>query len=133
MNCDTIEEVDGPTPWVNQVVIIPKADGDIRLCIDMRQANKAIVHGRYPIPTGDELLHNMNGSEVFNKLDLKWGYHQLELNPESRQITTFVKHKGLYRYKRLLFGVSSASEQYQHEISTALAGIEESTISLTTL
>ena len=90
----------------------------------MRRANEAIIRGRYPIPTVDELLHNMNGSKVFSKLDLKWGYHQLELSPESRQITTFVTHKGLYRYKRLLFGVSSASEQYQHEISTALAGIE---------
>jgi len=124
LRCDIIEEVDGPTPWVNPVVIIPKPDGDIRLCIDMRRANEAIIRGRYPIPTVDELLHNMNGSKVFSKLDLKWGYHQLELNPESRQITTFVTHKGLYRYKRLLFGVSSASEQYQHEISTALAGIE---------
>ena len=76
------------------------------------------------IPTVDELLHSMNGSKVFSKLDLKWGYHQLELSQESPQITIFVTHKGLYRYKRLLFGVSSASELYQHEISTALAGIE---------
>ena len=124
LDCDIIEEVDGPTPWVNPVVIIPKADGDIRLCIDMRRANEAILRGRHPIPTVDELLHSMNGSKVFSKLDLKWGYHQLELSQESRQITTFVTHKGLYRYKRLLFGVSSASELYQHEISTALAGIE---------
>lgn len=124
LDCDIIEEVDGPTPWVNPVVIIPKADGDIRLCIDMRRANEAIIRGRYPIPTVDELLHNMNGSKVFSKLDLKWGYQQLELSPESRQITSFVTHKGLYRCKRLLFGVSSASEQYRQEISTALAGIE---------
>ena len=109
---------------MNPVVIIPKADGDIRLCIDTRRANEAILCGRYPIPTVDELLHSMNGSKIFSKLDLKWGYHQLELSRESRQITTFVTHKGLYRYKRLLFGVSSASELYQHEISTALAGIE---------
>ena len=124
LDCDIIEEIDGPTPWVNPVVIIPKADGDIRLCIDMRRANEAILRGRHPIPTVDELLHSMNGSRVFSKLDLKWGYHQLELSQESCQITTFVTHKGLYRYKRLLFGVSSASELYQHEISTALAGIE---------
>ena len=124
LDCDIIEEVDGPTPWVNAVVIIPKADGDIRLCIDMRRANEAILRGRHPIPTVDELLHSMNGSKVFSKLDLKWGYYQLELSQESRHITTFVTHKGLYRYKRLLFGVSSASELYQHEISTALAGIE---------
>ena len=124
MDYDIIEEVDGPTPWVNPVVIIPKADSDIRLCVDMRRANEAILRGRHPIPTVDELLHSMNGSKVFSKLDLKWGYHQLELSQESRQITTFVTHKGLYRYKRLLFGVSSASELYQHEISTTLAGIE---------
>ena len=124
LDCDIVEEVDGPTPWVNPVVIIPKADGDIRLCIDMRRANEAILRGSHPIPTVDELLHSMNGSRVFSKLDLKWGYHQLELSQESCQITTFVTHKGLYRYKRLLFGVSSASELYQHEISTALAGIE---------
>ncbi|PFX13666.1 Uncharacterized protein K02A2.6 [Stylophora pistillata] len=124
LKCDIIEEVDGSTPWLNQVVIVPKADGDLRLCIDMRQGNKAIIRGRYPIPTVDELLHNKNGSKFLGKLDLKWGYYQLDLSPESRQITNFVTHKGLYRYKRLLFGVSSASEEYQHKISTALAGIE---------
>ena len=80
-----------------------------------------VVH---PIPTVNELLHSVNGSRVFRKLDLKWGYHQLELSPESHQITTFVTHKGLYRYKRLLFGLNSASGLYQYEISTALAGIE---------
>ena len=110
---------------MNPVVIILKADGDIPLCVDMRRANEAILCGPHPIPTVDELLHSINGSMVFSNLDLKWGYHQLELSQESRQITAFVTRKGLYRYKRLLFGVSSASELYQQEISTALAGIED--------
>lgn len=124
LDLDIIEPVDGPTPWVNPVVIVPKANSEIRLCLDMRQANLAITRERYPIPTVDELLHGMNGSVVFSKLDLKWGYHQIELTPESRGITTFAIHNGVYRYKRLIFGVSSASEQYQHEIAAALAGIE---------
>ena len=124
LNMDIIEEVSGPTPWVNPVVIVPKANSEIRLCLDMRQANQAIVRERYPIPTVDEILQGMNGSKVFSKLDLKWGYHQLELTPASRQITTFAIHNGVYRYKRLIFGVSSASEQYQHVIASALAGIE---------
>ena len=89
----------------------------------MRRANEAIKRTRYSIPTVDELLQNMNGSKIFSKLDLKWGYHQLELTPDSRGITTFATHEGLYRYKRLLFGVNSASEIYQHEIATAVAGI----------
>ncbi len=56
---------------------------------------------------------------------IKWGYHQLELTPQSRGITTtFAVHNGAYRYKRLIFRVSSASEQYQHEVASALAGIK---------
>lgn len=123
MDIDIIERVEGPTPWVNPVVVLPKTDGDIRMCLDMRRANEAIVRERYPIPTVDEILQSMNGSAVFSKLDLKWGYHQLELTPESREIT-FAVHNGVYRYKRLIFGVSSASEQYQQEIAAALSGIE---------
>ena len=120
---DVIEEVSGPTPWVNPVVVTPKPGGDIRLCLDMRRANEAILRERHPIPTVDEVLQNMNGSKVFTKLDLKWGYHQLELDEESRVITTFQTHNGLYRYKRLLFGVNAASEVYQYEMRRVLAGI----------
>ena len=75
----------------------------------MRQANQAIMRRRYPIPTVDEVLHTMNGSKVFSTLDLKLEYHQLELSPEFREITTFATPDGLFRYKRLLFGVCSAS------------------------
>ena len=106
------------------MVIVPKPNGAIRLCLDMGQANQAIIRGRHPIPTVEEILQSMNGSTVFSKLDLKWGYHQLELTPKLREITNFAVHSGVYRYKRLIFGVSSASELYQHEISRALAGIE---------
>ena len=124
IDLDIIEPAQGPTPWVNPVVVVPKPGGDIRLCIDMCRANEAILRERHPIPTVEEITQSMNGSKVFSKIDLKWGYHQLELTPDLREITTFVAHCGLYKYKRLLFGVNSASEQYQHEIQTALAGIE---------
>jgi hypothetical protein len=64
----------------------------------------------------------MSESRVFSKLDLKWGFHQLELSVVSCDITTFVTHNGLYRYKRLMFGVSSAPELYQHTIQQVLQG-----------
>ena len=57
-----IEPVDGPAPWINPVVIVPKNNGEIRLCINMRQANQAIMRRQYPIPTVDDVLHTMNGS-----------------------------------------------------------------------
>lgn len=50
---------------------MPKPNGAIRLCGNMRQANGAIVRERHPIPTDDEDLHDLNGSTVFSKLDIK--------------------------------------------------------------
>ena len=55
---------------------------------------------------------------------IKWAFHQVELSEESRPITTFVTHKGLFRYKRLMFGVSCAPEMYQRVIQQALEGCE---------
>ena len=90
---DIIEEVPNtPTTWVSPLVVAPKPDGDIRECIDMRRANKAIVRERHPIPTIEEILYDLNGSTVFSKFLLKWGFHQVELEEESREITTFVTH-----------------------------------------
>ena len=124
---DIIEPVNGPTPWVNPIINVLKRDGGIRLCIDMRRANEAIIRERHPIPTVDEILQGLNGSTVFTELDLKLGYHQLELDEKSRTITTFTTDAGLYRYKRLLFGVSSASGAFQYHIAATLAGIEGAT------
>lgn len=110
---DIIKSAQGPTPWVNPIVVVPKSGGYICPSIDMRRANEAIQRARRPIPTVDEITLSISGSKVFSKLDVKWGYHHLVLSPESREITTFATHCGLFRYKRLLFGVNSASEQYQ--------------------
>lgn len=97
---DIIEEVpSGPTEWVSPLVVVPKPDGDIRICVDMRKANEAIERERHPIPTVEEVLHELNGSTVFSKLDLKWGFHQVELDAESRRITTFITHRGLYHIR----------------------------------
>ncbi|KAL9986226.1 hypothetical protein ACROYT_G000337 [Oculina patagonica] len=113
---DIIEKVSGPSP----VVVVPKPSGDIRLCVDMRQANMAVKRERYPIPTIDEVLQDLNQSKFFSKLDLNSAYHQIELSPESRDITTFCTHKGLYRYKRLMFGISCAPEMYQKVLQQVL-------------
>ena len=115
-----IEPVQGPTSWVSPLVIVPKPSGAVRLCLDMRRANEAIIRERHPIPTVDEVLQDLNQSTVFSKLDCRLGFHQLELDEESRSITTFVTHLGLFRYTRLFFGVNSAPELYQHVIRQVL-------------
>ena len=118
---EIIEEVpNGPTEWISPLVVVPKPDGDIRICVDMRRANEAIERERHPIPTIEEVLHDLNGHTVFSKLDLRWGFHQIELKEESRHITTFATHRGLYRYKRLMFGITSAPEKYQKIVKDVL-------------
>ncbi len=69
----------------------------------MRQANTAIYVSGNPQPTIEDLLNDLNGARYFSKLDLTAAYHQLELDEQSRYITTFTTHKGLFQYKRLNF------------------------------
>lgn len=123
---DIIEKVDAvPTPWVSPIVTPPKKNGDeIRLCVDMREPNKAITRERHLLPTTEELIHDLNGATVFSKLDLRAGYHQLELEEDSRYITTFNTHAGMFRYKRLNFGISSASEVFQETIRNVIQGVD---------
>lgn len=111
LKLDVIEKVEGPTSWVNPLVVVEKPNGDIRICLDMRQANQAIVREKHPVPTVEETLQEVSYAKVFSKLDLNMAFHQIELHPDSRDITTFAAPDGLYRYKRLLFGVNMATEK----------------------
>ena len=122
-----IERATGPTPWISPIVVVPKKDpGKIRVCVDMRAANTAIKRERHATPTLDELKTMLTGATVFSKLDLNQGYNQLELEESSRYITTFSTHLGLFRYKRLFFGVNSASEIFQETIRQLLSDIDGS-------
>lgn len=107
---DIIEKVEGPSDLISPVVPILKADGDVRLCIDMRRANLAIKRENHPLPTMEQLLPKIQNAKMFSKLDIKDAFHQLELVPESRHITTFISGKGFYRFKRLMFGITCAPE-----------------------
>jgi len=75
------------------------------------------------MPTIHDLIADLNGATVSSKLDLSSGYHQLELHPDSRHITTFSTHVGLRRYKRLMFGINAASEIFQNAIEQILTGL----------
>ena len=103
-----IEKVSGPTSWINPLVVVEKPNGDIRICLDMRQANRAILREKHPV--------QKFSAKVFSKLDLNMAFHQIELHPDSRDITTFAAPDGLYRYKRLFFGVNMATEKFQQLI-----------------
>ena len=123
---DIIERVpeNQATPWVSPIVAVPKKDGGVRICVDMRLANEAIKRVRHPIPTVDDVSFELNGAQYFSKLDLSQAYHQLELDEASRYITTFSTHIGLFRYKRLNYGTNAATEIFQHTLQAQLQGLQ---------
>ncbi len=102
---------------------VPKKDGGVRICVDMRAANEAIKRVRHPIPTVEDISFDLNGPTCFSKLDLSQAYHQLELDEESRYITTFSTHIGLVRCKRLNYGTNAAAEIFQYILQTQLKGL----------
>ena len=92
-------------------------------CIDMRVANKAIGQTRYPTPNNDDIMIKLKNAALFSKLDLTSVFHQLELTPNFRFITTFQTETRLKRFKRLNFGVNSAQEELQHALREVLHDI----------
>ena len=104
--------------WVSPSVCVPKKNGDIRLCVDMRKVNIAIIRNYYPIPTLDEILYLVIGAKIFSKLDLAQGYHRIVLDEKSRDIRTFSTPQGLFRYKRLISPAKNAFEGLQKTVVT---------------
>ena len=121
---DIIEKVNGPTTWINPVVPVIKSSGEVRLCLDMRRANEAIIRERHVIPKLDELVTELHGAKYFSKIDLREAYHQILLDESSRDITTFACHEGLYRYKRLVYGCKTAFEIFQRIVEISITGCE---------
>ena len=108
------------TPWISTIVAVPKKDGTVRICVDMRKANCAIQKVHYLLSIAADISQALNGCKFFSKLDSSQAYHQLELDERSRYIITFSTHVSLYRYKRLNYGTNAAAELFQHTLQTVL-------------
>ena len=100
--------------WATPVVPIMKKDGSIRLCGDYKiTVNQATETDTYPLPRIEDMLASMARGIVFSKLDLAHAYQQVMLDEESQKMVTITTHKGLYRVKRIPFGVASAPSMFQ--------------------
>ena len=77
---DIIEEITEPTDWVSPMVPVPKANGDVRNCVDLRKLNQAVIREKYILPTFDDIIHQLRGSTTFSKLDAQSGFWQLPLD-----------------------------------------------------
>ena len=121
---DVIEEVNEPSPWVSNLVIVPKKSGDLKVCCDLREVNKAVITVHHVLPKVDNTLHTLRGSKYFAKIDAKSGFFQLLLAEESRYITTFITPRGCYSFKRTPFRLSDVSEAFQKMMEKILFGVD---------
>lgn len=123
-NAGVIEPVK-TSEWAAPIVPVMKQDGSLRLCGDYKVTiNKASRLEQYPIPMIEDLFAALAGGTSFSKLDMSHAYQQMILDEQCRKYTTINTHKGLFQYRRLAFGISSAPAIFQRTMENLLQGLE---------
>ncbi|CAC5397526.1 unnamed protein product [Mytilus coruscus] len=84
-----ISKVDEPTEWCAGMVVVPKSNGDVRICIDFTKLNESVKRENYPLPAVEESLAKLANARMFTKLDANSSFWQTNLAEESRPLTTF--------------------------------------------
>ncbi|CAM5075895.1 unnamed protein product, partial [Natator depressus] len=97
-----------------------KKGGGIHLCVDLREPNKAIVIDSHPLPHKEEVFAELRGAKMFSTLDLQSAYYQVMLHEDSRYLTAFITHEGLFYFKRVPYGLTSSPSAFQKMMSLIL-------------
>ena len=121
----TVEDHEGPAPWISNPVLTPKDDGDIRFTLDLKDNNKAIMSTNIPIPRVEDIKTRLAGSQYFSKLDFNQAFHQLLLDEESRKYTVFYANGCLKRHRVLPMGSKPASGELAKALVPLFAEVPE--------
>jgi hypothetical protein len=95
------------SPCGSLIVLVQNKDETWRLCIDYKALNKITVRNRYPVPRIDDLLNHLKGGNFFNKIDLKYVYHHVPIEPTNVWKTNFKSKEGLFEWLVMPFGLTN--------------------------
>ena len=118
-----IFRVDEPTDWCSGMVLVPKSADRVRICVDLGKLNESVLRERVMLPSVEHTLAQLTRAKYFSTLDANSGFWQVILAKASRKLTTFITPYGRYPYNRLPFGITSAPDYFQKQMSQMLAGL----------
>lgn len=111
--------------WATPIVPVLKKDDSVRVCGDFKvTVNPVLEAEQYPLPHIEDLFAGLAGGNKFSKIDLNQAYLQMHVDEKSRELLTITTHKGLYQYRRLPFGITSAPAVFQRAMDQILSGLE---------
>ena len=110
-----------PTPWVSSLMYPKKANGNLRICLDPKDLNKAIIHENHKAPTLKEIAHVLTGATRFSKVDSNKAFFGMHLMEEALLLTTFNTHLGRYRFLHVPFGLKMSQDIFQMRMDDIVA------------
>ncbi|MCO5608877.1 hypothetical protein L7F22_063095 [Adiantum nelumboides] len=99
--------------WIFPIVVVPKKNGKLRVCVDYRKLNAQTVKDSFPLPFTDMMLDDIAGHEMYSFMDGYSGYNQLKIAPKDRSKTTFIAKWGAFMFLVMPFGLCNAAPRFQ--------------------
>ena len=101
------------TEWVSPIVVVPKKNGKLRVCVNLKQVNVATVRDNYHLPITDHVLERVAGKQAYSFLDGFSGYNQVSIAPQDQHKIAFATKWGIFAYRVMPFGLTNASATFQ--------------------
>ena len=103
--------------WLANVVLVKKANGKWRLCIDFTDVNRACPKDIFPLPRIDLIVDAIVGHELLSFIDAFSGYNLIKMDPNDQEKTSFVTRQGTYHYQVMPFGLKNTGATYQRLVN----------------
>jgi len=109
--------VPSSSPWYSPIVLVPKKNGQVRMCADYRKINNCTLKDAYALPLIDDILYYISGdTTILFTIDLFSGYHQIPMHPDDKDITCFTTLYGNFNFEVMPFGLCNAPATFQREM-----------------